>query len=103
VSPVNIWRIIKMKKVLLGLGKFIYFFTGFYVILTMNVHAYIDPSAVTYGIQAIAAVVVAIGALIAVFRHKIAAFFKKGKKEEKAEIHFTDDEEAATETEKEEN
>ena len=74
-----------MKKVLLGLGKFVYFFTGFYVILTMNVHAYIDPSAVTYGIQA------------------IAAFFKKGKKEEKAEIHFTDDEEAATETEKEEN
>ena len=72
-----------MKKVLLGLGKFVYFFTGFYVILTMNVHAYIDPSAVTYGIQAIAAVVVAIGALIAVFRHKIAAFFKRVRRKKR--------------------
>ena len=53
---------------------------------------YIDPSAVTYVIQAVAGVVIAIGALITVFRHKIVAFFKKGKKEEdKAEIHFTDE------------
>ena len=55
---------------------------------------YIDPSAVTYTAQAIAAVVVALGALITVFRHKIAAFFKKGKGEaEKREIHVIEDEE----------
>lgn len=81
-----------MKKVVLALSKFVFFFTGFFVILTMNAKAYIDPSAVTYSVQAIAAVVVALGAVIAIFRHKIAAFFKKGKKEEKAEIHFEDDE-----------
>ncbi len=53
---------------------------------------YIDPSAVTYVIQAVAGVVIAIGALITVFRHKIIAFFRKGKKSEtKAEIHFTED------------
>ncbi len=53
---------------------------------------YIDPSAVTYVIQAVAGVIIAIGALITVFRHKIVAFFKKGKKDEtRAEIHFEDD------------
>lgn len=53
---------------------------------------YIDPSAVTYVIQAVAGAVIAIGALLAVFRHKIAAFFKKNKKEEaRPEIHFNDE------------
>ncbi len=53
---------------------------------------YIDPSAVTYTAQAIAAVVVAIGALITVFRHKIVAFFKKDKTETvKREIHIKED------------
>lgn len=83
-----------MKKVVLALSKFAFFFTGFFVILSADAKAYIDPSAVTYGVQAIAAVVVALGAVLAIFRHKIAAFFKKGKKEEKAEIHFEDDENA---------
>ena len=54
---------------------------------------YIDPSAVTYSAQAIAAVVVALGAIITVFRHKIAALFKKNKGEStKREIHVTEDE-----------
>ena len=53
---------------------------------------YIDPSAVTYTAQAIAAVVVAVGALITVFRHKIVAFFKKDKGETaKREIHIKDE------------
>ena len=53
---------------------------------------YIDPSAVTYTAQAIAAVVVALGALITVFRHKIVAFFKKDKAETaKREIHIKED------------
>ena len=54
---------------------------------------YIDPSAVTYTAQAIAAVVVALGAIITVFRHKIVAFFKKDKTQDtKREIHFKDSE-----------
>ena len=54
---------------------------------------YIDPSAVTYTAQAVAAVVVALGALITVFRHKIVAFFKKDKTQNtKREIHIKDDE-----------
>ncbi len=59
----------------------------------MNVPVlYIDPSAVTYTAQAIAAVVVALGALITVFRHKIVAFFKKDKAETvKREIHIKED------------
>ena len=53
---------------------------------------YIDPSAVTYTAQAIAAVVVAVGALITVFRHKIVAFFKRDKSETtKREIHIKDE------------
>ncbi len=53
---------------------------------------YIDPSAVTYTAQAIAAVVVALGALITVFRHKIVAFFKNDKAETtKREIHIKED------------
>ena len=53
---------------------------------------YIDPSAVTYTAQAIAAVIVAIGALVTVFRHKIVAFFKKDKGETaKREVHLKED------------
>ena len=40
-----------MKKVL-SIAKFMYFFTCWWFFLTLNVHAYIDPSAVTYIIQA---------------------------------------------------
>ena len=72
----------------------LFYFVCFAVICTVSASAdYIDPSAVTYTAQAIAAVVVAIGALATVFRHKIAAFFKKDKGENtKREIHLKDDE-----------
>lgn len=82
-----------MKK-LFSLTKFMYFFTCWWIILSINAHAYIDPSAVTYIIQAVAAVFIALGALVTVFRHKILAFFKKNsKKNEKREIHLKDSEE----------
>lgn len=60
-------------------------------VLTRPVFAYIDPSAVTYVIQAVAGVVIAIGAMLTIFRHKIAAFFKKNKDVEKKEVHFKED------------
>lgn len=63
------------------------------VSFTPPVHAYIDPSAVTYIIQAVAGVLIAAGAILTVFRHKIFAFFKKNKKtdeSEKSKIEFKD-------------
>ena len=81
-----------MKKLVLQMMKFTYFFTASFVMLSIHAFAYIDPSAVTYVIQAVAAAFIAVGALVTVFRHKIIAFFKKGKKEEaKKEIHFKED------------
>lgn len=83
-----------MKKMVLKLVKFTYFFTACWVMLSIHAHAYIDPSAVTYIIQAVAAAFIAIGALVTVFRHKIFAFFNKGKKtNEKREIHIKEDSE----------
>ena len=73
--------------------KFTFFcISGLFLFSSVAV-AYIDPSAVTYVIQAVAGAVIAIGALITVFRHKIIAFFKKGNKDEaKKEIHLMEDE-----------
>lgn len=85
-----------MKKIFKTV-KFMYFFTCWWFVLTINVHAYIDPSAVTYVIQAVAGVFIAVGALITVFRHKIFAFFKKGSKSNtKKEIHLKEDSNADT-------
>lgn len=87
-----------MKKMIIKLAKFTYFFTACFVMLSIHAHAYIDPSAVTYIIQAVAAAFIAIGALVTVFRHKILAFFKKGKKSsEKREIHMKEDAEEKAE------
>lgn len=80
-----------MKKIY-TLGKFMYFFTCCWIIFSIDAHAYIDPSAVTYTIQAVAAVFIALGAVFTVFRHKILGFFKKNsKKNEKREIHLKED------------
>ena len=80
--------------------SFLFHLICFAVICTVNAYAdYIDPSAVTYTAQAIAAVVVALGALATVFRHKIAAFFKKNKGETaKREIHLKDEEQDTDKT-----
>ena len=65
-----------MKKILGKTLSFIYFFSCFFVVFTMHVHAYIDPSVVTYIIQGVAGVLIALGAVFSIFRHKIFAFFK---------------------------
>ena len=74
-----------MKKFLRQIIKFTYFFSCFFALFTIQVHAYIDPSAVTYVIQAVAGVLIALGAAFTIFRHKIFAFFKKNKKNNEAE------------------
>ena len=81
-----------MNKVF-SVVKFTYFYVSSLFLFSTVAFAYIDPSAVTYVIQAVAGAVIAIGALITVFRHKIIAFFKKGNKDEaKKEIHLMEDE-----------
>ena len=80
-----------IKRALFWTANFLFFFDAFFNLFTSYAHAYIDPSAVTYIIQAVAGVVIAIGACLTIFRHKIAAFFKKNKSEEKKEIHFKED------------
>lgn len=88
-----------MKKIITSSMKFLYFFTCWWMILSINAHAYIDPSAVTYIIQAVAAVFIALGAVLTVFRHKIFALFKKNsKKSSKREIHLKEDAHADTES-----
>lgn len=81
-----------MKKVLGQVFKFVYFFSCFFTLFTNYAHAYIDPSAVTYVIQAVAGVLIALGAAFTIFRHKIFAFFKRNKKnsvaEEESKIEF---------------
>ncbi len=74
-----------MKKVLGQAVKFIYFFGCFFALFTIPVHAYIDPSAVTYIIQGVAGVLIALGAAFTIFRHKIFKLFKGKKKDEKQE------------------
>ena len=52
-----------MKKAL----TFSYFFVCFSMLLTIHAHAYIEPSVVTYGIQIIAGVLVAVGAAVGIY------------------------------------
>lgn len=78
-----------MKKLVAQLVKFTYFFNCFFVVFTMHAFAYIDPSAVTYVIQAVAGVLIALGAAFTIFRHKIFAFFKGKKKTEETEEEIT--------------
>lgn len=85
-----------MKK-MFGKVLFVaYFFHCFFALFTLPVHAYIDPSAVTYAIQAVAGVLIALGAAFTIFRHKIFSFFKGKKKDEEGKedkIEFKDIEE----------
>lgn len=83
-----------MKKTVFKLTLFTYFFVAGMFLFSNHAYAYIDPSAATYVIQAVAGVVIAIGALLTVFRHKIFAFFKKGKGDvKKREINIVDNNE----------
>ena len=66
-----------MKKVLSRSFKFLYFFTCFFIMFSNYAYAYIDPSTVTYVIQGVVGIFVAIGAAFTIFRHKIKAAWRK--------------------------
>jgi len=40
---------------------------GFFMMLTIRVSAYIDPSVTTYAIQAIAGIIIAVGAFVTIY------------------------------------
>lgn len=67
-----------MKKTMKAF-RFIYFLSVFYPAGNTS-FAYIDPSAVTYVIQAVAGAAIAVGAACTVYRHKIMKFFRTWKK-----------------------
>ena len=71
----------------LKLLKFMYFFSCFFVILGNTSFAYIDTSAVTYVIQAVAGVAIAVGAACTVYRHKIAKWFRAQQKKRAKKKH----------------
>ncbi len=83
-----------MKKIIARTLSFLYFFTCFHALFTVPVYAYIDPSAVTYIIQGVAGVLIALGAGLTIFRHKIFQLFKgkKANQEEEEKIEFKDTE-----------
>ncbi len=66
-----------MKNQIKSLLKFTYFFTCCFFLLSNRAYAYIDPSTVTYIIQGVAGVLIAIGAAATIFRHKIKAGWRK--------------------------
>lgn len=55
-----------MKKVF---GK-LYFVICFVLILTVNASAYLDPSVMTYAIQVVAGIAVAVGAVVGIYWRK---------------------------------
>ncbi len=83
-----------MKKKIFKLVVMFLFTFNLMLLLTENVHAYIDPSVVNYAIQAIAGIVIAVGAIIGIYwrkakkriSNKLGIDENKNKEVEKDEI-----------------
>lgn len=56
-----------MKKKILSVIGLAYFGFAFMLLFGVNAQAYIDPSVVTYVIQAVAGVVIAVGAAVGIY------------------------------------
>lgn len=76
-----------MKEKIGKIFSFFYFFILINIVFTKTAYAYIDPSTITYVVQGVAAVFIAIGAFFTVYRHKIAEWFRNRGKEEKKDMH----------------
>ncbi len=59
------------------------FLVVLFSVITPNVYAYIDPSATTYILQVVLGALIAGGAAIGVYWHKIKRFFKNRKNKKK--------------------
>ena len=60
-----------MKNKICKFGMILFFLFSFMILFSDNVLAYIDPSVMTYAIQAIAGIVIAIGAFVGIYFRKI--------------------------------
>lgn len=60
-----------MKKIVGIVLSSLFFVIGFAVAFSINVSAYIDPSVMTYAIQAIAGIAIAIGAAVGIYFRKV--------------------------------
>lgn len=60
--------------------KVSYFALGFLFLMSKSAQAYIDPATTSYVVQIIAGLVLAGGAAIGIYWHKIRRFFKNRKK-----------------------
>ena len=56
-----------MKKIMLYVFSFMYFTINFILFFSINANAYIDPSVMTYVIQAVTGVPIAIGAFVVIY------------------------------------
>lgn len=56
-----------MKKNLINILSTLFFIISFSIFFSVNANAYIDPSVMTYVIQVIAGVIIAIGAFIGIY------------------------------------
>ena len=60
-----------MKNKICKFRMILFFSFSFMILFSDNVLAYIDPSVMTYAIQAIAGIVIAIGAFVGIYFRKI--------------------------------
>ena len=89
-----------MKRVLSYLLITVFFIIAFLLLFSINVRAYIDPSVMTYTIQAIAGIIIAIGAFIGMYfrkmkkkvNEKLGVDENKNKEVETDDIEITEEE-----------
>ena len=60
--------------------KTTYFALGFLFLMSQSAHAYIDPATTSYVVQIIAGLVLAGGAAVGIYWHKIKRVLKSRKK-----------------------
>lgn len=66
-----------MKKKFVALGSILYFGFCFMLLFGVNVRAYIDPSVITYLIQAVAGIAIAVGAAVGIYWRRARKKFHK--------------------------
>ena len=66
-----------MFRLLKNTIKYLYFSAAFLLLFTLPVHAYIDPSVMTYAIQALAGIAVALGTFFSLYWRKVKKWLIK--------------------------
>ena len=81
-----------MKRTLKKLPAYLYFGCFGALLLSAPAQAYLDPGTVTYVVSMVAALFIAAGAALAIFRRKVVLFFRNlGKKKDPTTVVPEDD------------